>query len=371
MLPNILVFLPTLEIMLNLQKLLENEKALIFGECMKLQFIVQLFHEEMSRVDIQSIMSTPKEEDGQPFIRVILASNLAESNITLPNIKYVIDSGFEISSIFDEYSRESISKIVTISQSSALQRAGRAGRTSTGFCYKLYTKIEEEAFFPRMKVDLNTIGDLTSTVLTCYYLNDLVTVDELPVICLNESEWNKKILKCLFSATNSGILNEQGLTDKGKLSLDLGINLDLAIFLHNLLSMGVRDEAINLCNILQLLDSKKFPNIFEGYREAFLKFESCKENTIEMSLLDDQVQESNEYSIQHSNNYLGDFDLILLLANCHPTISLNNLNPLIEDSIKIDSQDLEAIELSKNYLIRYSQNFYNLGSLGALLRESG
>ncbi len=73
-------------------------------------------------------------------IKVILATNVAETSITIPDVSIVIDTGRVKESRFNSSTR--IRELVTVwtSQASAKQRAGRAGRTGPGICYKLYTE---------------------------------------------------------------------------------------------------------------------------------------------------------------------------------------------------------------------------------------
>ena len=74
------------------------------------------------------------------YRRVILSTNIAETSITIPNIKYVIDSGkvkrkyFNPNTCIDEY------RVVNVSKSEAWQRCGRAGRICKGYCLRLYTE---------------------------------------------------------------------------------------------------------------------------------------------------------------------------------------------------------------------------------------
>ncbi len=70
--------------------------------------------------------------------RVVLASNVAESSVTLPGVQVVIDSGLAREPRFDPNSGFSRLDLVNISQASADQRAGRAGRVSEGWCYRLW-----------------------------------------------------------------------------------------------------------------------------------------------------------------------------------------------------------------------------------------
>ena len=70
--------------------------------------------------------------------RVVLATNVAESSVTLPGVRVVIDAGLAREPKFDPNSGFSRLEVVAISQASADQRAGRAGRVAEGFAYRLW-----------------------------------------------------------------------------------------------------------------------------------------------------------------------------------------------------------------------------------------
>ncbi|KAG2307148.1 hypothetical protein Bca52824_026896 [Brassica carinata] len=77
--------------------------------------------------------------------KVIFATNIAETSLTIPGVKYVIDSGMVKESKYEPRTGMSILKVCRVSQSSARQRAGRAGRTEPGRCYRLYSKHDFES----------------------------------------------------------------------------------------------------------------------------------------------------------------------------------------------------------------------------------
>ncbi len=72
--------------------------------------------------------------------RIVLATNVAETSLTVPGIKYVIDSGIARISRYSVRSKVQRLHIEPISQASARQRAGRCGRTSPGICIRLYSE---------------------------------------------------------------------------------------------------------------------------------------------------------------------------------------------------------------------------------------
>lgn len=70
---------------------------------------------------------------------IVVSTNVAETSITIPNIVYVIDSGLEKRKVYSAELQMSKFEVCYISQASASQRSGRAGRTSPGHCYRLYS----------------------------------------------------------------------------------------------------------------------------------------------------------------------------------------------------------------------------------------
>lgn len=76
--------------------------------------------------------------------KIILATNIAETSLTIPGIKYVVDTGLVKEKSFQSALGLDQLLSVPISRSSAQQRAGRAGRESAGTCYRIYT---EETFY--------------------------------------------------------------------------------------------------------------------------------------------------------------------------------------------------------------------------------
>ncbi|OAG30143.1 hypothetical protein NEDG_01726 [Nematocida displodere] len=75
---------------------------------------------------------------------LIIATNVAETSLTLPDVKYVVDGGREITREFSYASNAYSYKVSLISKSSAEQRSGRTGRTGPGIAYHIYTTVEYE-----------------------------------------------------------------------------------------------------------------------------------------------------------------------------------------------------------------------------------
>ncbi|AYV81651.1 MAG: HrpA-like RNA helicase, partial [Harvfovirus sp.] len=73
-------------------------------------------------------------------LAVLVATNIAEASITIPGLKYVIDTGTQKSSYYDYSKGGTVLKLTNISESSRIQRRGRVGRVATGAVYYLYKK---------------------------------------------------------------------------------------------------------------------------------------------------------------------------------------------------------------------------------------
>lgn len=79
---------------------------------------------------------------------VVVATNVAETSLTIPGIKYVVDTGREKVKKYNSSNGMEAYEIQFISKASAAQRAGRAGRTGPGHCYRLYSSaVFNDMFF--------------------------------------------------------------------------------------------------------------------------------------------------------------------------------------------------------------------------------
>lgn len=115
-------------------------------------------HGEMSR-EAQSAVFLPA-----PGRKVVLATNVAETSLTIPGIRTVVDTGFERRSEFSAAFGIDRLELVRISLASAEQRKGRAGREAPGRCLRLWGEDVHRALFPSAPVEMRRT-DLSSVVL--------------------------------------------------------------------------------------------------------------------------------------------------------------------------------------------------------------
>ena len=121
--------------------------------------------------------------------KVILSTNVAESSVTIDGVVAVIDSGLARAAAHDPWSGFSKIELVKIARASAVQRAGRAGRTRPGVCLRLYTKGDLER---RPEHDTPEIArtDLTQLALDLASadMKDLAWLDAPPEIAWKTAE---------------------------------------------------------------------------------------------------------------------------------------------------------------------------------------
>ncbi len=159
----------------------------------------------------QKIFATPKPASRQ---RVILATNVAETSLTVPGIGYVIDAGFARLSRYSYRSKIQQLPIEPISQANANQRKGRCGRLAAGICIRLYS---EEDFNARPEF---TEPEILRTNLAAVILQLLSIgvsdVENFPFI----EEPERKQLSDGFK-----LLQELQAVDKGDKLTDIGRQL--------------------------------------------------------------------------------------------------------------------------------------------------
>ncbi|XP_053377827.1 pre-mRNA-splicing factor ATP-dependent RNA helicase DHX16-like isoform X1 [Mercenaria mercenaria] len=111
--------------------------------------------------------------------KVVLATNIAETSLTVDGIKYVLDPGFSKQNSYNARTGMDSLVVTPVSKASANQRAGRAGRVSAGKCFRLYT-----AWAYKNELEDNTIPEIQRTnlgnvvlILKSLGINDLVHFD--------------------------------------------------------------------------------------------------------------------------------------------------------------------------------------------------
>lgn len=190
--------------------------------------------------------------------KVILATNIAETSITIDGIYYVVDPGFVKINAYDPKLGMDSLVVSPISQAQANQRSGRAGRTGPGKCYRLYT---ESAYNNEMLP--NSIPDIqrqnlsnTILLLKAMGINDLLNFGFMDPPPTNT------MLSALHDLYTLGALDEEGyLTLLGKKMVEFPMDPSLAKVLINSFEHSCSEEILTIIAMLSI------PTIFYRPKE--------------------------------------------------------------------------------------------------------
>ncbi|MCR6495059.1 ATP-dependent helicase HrpB [Thermomonas sp. S9] len=176
--------------------------------------------------------------------RVVLATNVAESSVTLPGVRVVIDSGLARAPRFDPNSGFSRLDVVAIAQASADQRAGRAGRVAAGWAYRLWPA--SQRLEPQRRPEIAQL-DLAPLALelAAWGSSELRFPDPPPPGALAAG---RDLLRRLDALEASG-----GITAQGRRMLALGTHPRLAAML---LAARTAEQLALACDLAALLEAR-------------------------------------------------------------------------------------------------------------------
>ena len=252
---DVLVFLPGQREILRLERALAEVASLSAA-----RVVVLPLHGELS-IEQQSLALQP---DPQGRRRVVLATNVAESSVTLPGVRVVIDSGQAREPRYDPNSGFSRLQTVAISQASADQRAGRAGRVAAGWALRLWP--QSQRLEPQRRPEIAQV-ELASLALELagWGSDDLRFVDPPPAGALSAA---RELLQRL-GALDSTLANTAHapaplapaprarapltITALGKRMLALGTHPRLSAML--LSAQGDEDRAL-ACDLAALIEAR-------------------------------------------------------------------------------------------------------------------
>ncbi|CAI5494706.1 unnamed protein product [Closterium sp. Naga37s-1] len=190
--------------------------------------------------------------------KVVVATNIAEASLTIDGIYYVVDPGFAKQKVYNPKLGLDSLVITPISQASARQRAGRAGRTGPGKCYRLYT---ESAYRNEMlpttvpEIQRTNLG-MTTLTLKAMGINDLLAFDFM------DPPPPQALISAMEQLYNLGALDEEGLLTKlGRKMAEFPLEPPLSKTLIASVDLGCSEEILTIIAMLQA------QNIFYRPRE--------------------------------------------------------------------------------------------------------
>ncbi|KAM3615418.1 uncharacterized protein V6R79_002054 [Siganus canaliculatus] len=216
--------------------------------------------------------SMPTEQQRQifqpppPGIRkCVVATNIAATSLTIDGIKYIIDSGFVKQLNHNSRVGMDILEVVPISKSEAQQRAGRAGRTSAGKCFRIYNKEFWEKNMPEYTVPEIQRTSLTAVVLTlkCLGVHDVI---RFPYLDIPEERFILEALKQLYQF--DAIDRRGNVTQLGELMVEFPLHPGLTRALLKAASLGCQDLLLPVASMLSVENIFIRPGKPEKQKEA-------------------------------------------------------------------------------------------------------
>jgi len=204
-------------------------------------------HEEQ-----QLIMKCPPDKN---TVKVVFATNVAETSVTFENISTIIDCGLQKIQRYNTKQGITQFEYVKISKNSAIQRAGRTGRQGAGKCYRMYTFNEYQEFSQRSEpaILLQNIGILLLWLLANGIddLSKIELIDKPSKEILEETYEKLEDLKCIKKEKDEKGNEKRVLGKLGKTASKLGLEPKLGAMVYYSTKYECTKEIIEILGILQ------------------------------------------------------------------------------------------------------------------------
>jgi len=216
-----------------------------------------------STAPIEFIYGSMKLEDQKRILqkqptqsrRILLATNIAESSLTLPDLDCVIDCGLEKNVRYEKKLGFSKLELQRISKFSATQRAGRAARNQEGFCFRLWHE-SDNLSMPEQKKPQVLTSPLHEEILCLYELG----IRPQQFSWLDKPE-QKNLLAAELNLQNWQLIEHRSITAKGHAVSRIPLDTDKSVLFYELCLLGFLTEASVLLAKLETLDFAKLPNV--------------------------------------------------------------------------------------------------------------
>ena len=276
---NCLVFLPGVK---EINQLAKQIKQTLESEAIK-NILIAPLHGSLNKQQQDLAIASPHDK---ALRKIVLATNIAETSITIEGISCVIDSGLERLLDYSPASGMNRLKTQQISQDSAEQRSGRAGRLSAGVCYRLWTAQQQPRLIKHALAEIMH-SDLSSLVLELANWG-VTEVDEMQWMDSppgSASEQAKALLQQLNAIDGKGKIKPHGRD-----MLKLGTHPRLA---HMMLSSVKMKQAYHACLIASLLTEK---DLFLANADKSADIHD-RLNALQQALQQTQISKHNQHGI--------------------------------------------------------------------------
>ncbi|XP_064455266.1 ATP-dependent RNA helicase DHX8-like [Ornithodoros turicata] len=186
------------------------------------------------------------EPTPEGYRKVVVATNVAETSLTIDGVVYVVDSGVVKEKTYDPHTGVESLTVSLISQTQADQRSGRAGRTAPGKAYRMYSKAAYNKMKPTQDPEIIR-NELASTILQLKALG----VHEIMKFDFMDTPDRQALQRGIISLQILGALNKQEiLTELGRQMTLYPVDPPLAKMLIKSLELGCSDEILTIIAML-------------------------------------------------------------------------------------------------------------------------
>ncbi|KAF6775574.1 hypothetical protein AHF37_05303 [Paragonimus kellicotti] len=204
----------------------------------------------------------PKRANGAIGRKIVVSTNIAETSLTIDGVVFVIDPGFAKQKVYNPRIRVESLLVTAISKASAQQRAGRAGRTKPGKCFRLYT---EKAYANEMQD--NTYPEILRSNLGTVVLQlKKLGIDDLVHFDFMDPPAPETLMRALELLNYLAALDDDGnLTDLGSMMAEFPLDPQLAKMVMASCDFNCSNEVLS---ITAMLSGKPFSaRYFELFRK--------------------------------------------------------------------------------------------------------
>ncbi|PIK41418.1 putative ATP-dependent RNA helicase DHX8-like [Apostichopus japonicus] len=181
--------------------------------------------------------------------KVVIATNIAETSLTIDGIYYVVDPGFVKQKVYNSKTGMDQLVVTPISQAQAKQRAGRAGRTGPGKCYRLYTeRAYRDEMLPTAVPEIQRTN-LASTLLSlkAMGINDLLSFDFM------DAPPTETLITAMEQLHSLSALDDEGLlTRLGRRMAEFPLEPMLSKVLIMSVQLGCSEELLTVVSMLSV-----------------------------------------------------------------------------------------------------------------------
>ena len=332
---DILVFLTGQEEIELAKRMINNQIKKLRGKipnCVVLPIYAALPSEEQAKI----FMPVSKGER-----KIILATNIAETSITINGIGYVIDSGFCKQMCYDPRTGLETLAVTPISKANANQRAGRAGRVRPGKCFRLYTS----SSFQNELEDNNVPEIQRNNLISMILLMKSLGINNLLDFDFMDSPPHEILIKALEQLYALGALNSEGvLTQTGLKMIQYPIDPSLTKCIIASIKYKCLKEIITIVSMLSIGSSVYYDSNDDknNSNKAHSMFEHNEGDHFALLQIYNEWEETDFSNIWCTENYIHPkaMQKARNIKEQLEYITKNKLNINIDDENISDNKDI-------------------------------